>query len=363
MDPLGFSSATETTLVLSQANAAAGTAGIDWQYATRRDFEFCVAPIFQVPPDGLVGVGGFNRAQTYWVRAREYFADGSRAAWTEPRGFSTLPGADNYPNYPIQIAPAQIVIPMRPSQWFGTSFPGYPVANLGRPSPMAAMRQRVNAGLFGFQIETDGSDVDTVALLETNFPEGATVRVIAGSTLAKATGQTAPDFVGPFQNFRASENLPGRRGYHSLIRLAAPIRHRFIGLQIGGALPPADIAHITHAVFGKARVIKNYGDMTDQPFDLSTMERMRDGTPDGVAGFRGRRVDFELAAMTEAQHEAGFADLAQRVGLSEPVFIMPNSKAGAYLHDRLLYGNLTANRQTNSNARFTRSLSIESVIN
>jgi hypothetical protein len=363
MDPLGFSSATQTSLVLIQQNAAGGTVGIDWQYATRRDFEFCVAPIVQVPVDTFVGVEGFNRAQTYWIRAREYFADGSRNPWTEPRAFTTLPGADNFPNYPIQISPALIVIPMRPSQWLGNAPAGYPVANLGRPSPMAALRQVPNGGLFGFQIETDGSEVDTVALLETNFPEGAQVRVIAGDTLAKATGQVAPDYVGPFQNFRASENLPGRRGYHCLIRMAVPIRHRFMGLQIGGTLPPVGIAHITHAVFGKARVIKNYGDMTDQPFDLSTMDRMRDGTPDAVAGFRGRRVDFELAAMTEAQHEAGFADLAQRVGLSEPVFIIPNSRPGAYLHDRLLFGNLTANRQTNSNARFTRSLSIESVIN
>jgi len=116
-------------------------------------------------------------------------------------------------------------------------------------------------------------------------------------------------------------------------------------------------------VFGQARVIKNYADMTDQVLDLGSFDRLRDGTPDAVQGIRMRKVDFSLAAMTETQHETAFADLGQLVGTNEPVLIVPNSKSGPYLHDRLLYGNLTTSRQTNANMRFERQLSCESIIN
>lgn len=354
-------SRTENTLVLGLTYAG-GTQSLQLQYATRFDYQFCIAPIVDFVAASTATMQYLNRAQTYWIRGREIIG-GVPGAWSEPKAFTTNEGTPNLPNYQIQISPAQIVIPIRPSAWSGyASVPGYPPSNLGLASPMAAWRAQVAVGAI-CAIETDGSLIDTIALLETNLPEGAAVRVIGGPTMAHALGSVTPEYYGPFQNFRASENLPGRRGYHALIRSAVPLTHRFLGVQIAGDYPPGGLVHVTHAVFGKMRQIRNYADMTDQPFDLSTSDRMRDGTPDMVPGFRGRRVDFELAGMTESQHEAAFADLALRVGTTDPVLIMPNSKPGAYFHDRMLYGNLTANRQTNSNARFTRSLSIESVIN
>jgi hypothetical protein len=360
---LSFQARTETALTLG-LTAAAGTGSIEIQYGSRDDFQFCIAPIIGIgAPAASFQLAALNRAQTYWIRGREVNGD-VRGDWNAAKAFTTAPGVPNLPDYAIQIAPAWLVVPRKPSRWYGAyTVAGYSVENLGRPSPAAAWRSVFTDNQILFYVETDGGGIDTVALLDTNLPEGAQMRLIAGPTLASMTGGSAPAFTSEFKNFRASENVPGRRGYHGIIRLAAPIEHRFVGVQIIGAMPPAGLVHVTHAVFGRARVLKNYGDMTDQPFDMSTSERMRDGSPDAVAGFRGRKVDFEIAAMTEAQHEAAFADVAQRVGTSEPVLILPNSKAGAYLHDRLLFGNLTANRQTNSNARFTRALSIDSIIN
>jgi hypothetical protein len=358
---LSQAAAADTTLTLNMTYA--GSPGsIDIQYATRRTFEYCAAPIISVAAAAQVALTGLNKAGTYWIRGREVSSAGDRSDWGSPRAFTTT-GAGSYPVIQIQVAPAQIIIPARPSRWYAGSAPvaGYSVDNMGRPTPAAAHRMGYQNGAAYFYVETDGSPIDTIALLETNLPEGARVRIIAADTAAAVV--SGGSYASASQSFRVSAGISQRRGYHGIIRLPSPITNRFILIEISGETATGGVVHITHAVFGRARVATNYSDMTDTSFDLGTFNRSRDGSPDAVSGFRGRRVDFELPLMVESKHEALFADLAQRVGTTDPIFVIPNSKEGAYLHDRLLYGNLTTNRGTNSNARFTRSLSVESIIN
>lgn len=354
---IGLSARGENYLTFSLGYAGApGT--LDLQYGTRRDFQHCIAPVLTIGAAGAATLTGFNRGQTYWMRGRVPGGD-----WSAARAFATLPGPSNFPAYGIQIQPAQIILPVAIGRWYasaGTQF-GYPASNLGRAGPTTAWRAGAQGGAVSFWMESDGSPIDTIALLDTNLPEGARIAVIAADTLDAVTG--GGQYATAAQAFRASPNLAGRRGYHGVVRLPAPVAYRFWRVEISGEMPPLGLVHATHAVFGQARTIKNYSDLSEQPFDLGTFERTRDGNPDAVAGFRGKRVDFELALMTESQHEAAFSDLTQRIGATDPVFIIPNSREGAYRHDRLLYGNLTTNRVTNSNARFTRSLGVESIIN
>ena len=351
----------DTTMTLNMTYAG-GAGSIDIQYATRRDFQFCIAPVISAAAAAQVALSGLNKAQTYWIRGREVSSGGDRSDWSQPRAFTTT-GAGSFPLYQIQVQAAQFVLPARPSRWYAGSAPiaGYPVENMGRPTPAAAHRFGYANGTAYFFVETDGSPIDTIALLETNLPEGARMRVIGADTAGAVV--SGGSYASASQSFRVSAGIAGRRGYHGIIRLPAPITARFLLIEISGENATGGIIHITHAVFGRARIANNYSDMTDDSFDLGTFSRMRDGTPDAVAGFRGRKVNFELPLMLESKHEALFADVAQRVGMTDPIFIIPNSKDGAYLHDRLLFGNLTTNRGTNSNARFTRSFAIESIIN
>src|SRR3546814_7011854 len=60
--------------------------------------------------------------------------------------------------------------------------------------------------------------IDTIALLQSNIPEDATVLIRVGTTSA-----TADANYGPYP-FRASANVPGRPGYHGLFRLPAAVR-------------------------------------------------------------------------------------------------------------------------------------------
>src|SRR3546814_14079108 len=89
-------------------------------------------------------------------------------------------------------------------------------------------------------------------------------------------------------------------------------------------------------------------DKNEVGVDLGSLERLRSGNPNRIRGYRMRRVDFDLAALTEAQYETQYGDLHWRVGGTDPVLIVPNSKSGAFLQDRILYGAITAGRPVNS---------------
>src|SRR3546814_6682697 len=63
--------------------------------------------------------------------------------------------------------------------------------------------------------------IDTIALLQSNIPEDATVLIRVGTTSA-----TADANYGPYP-FRASANVPGRPGYHGLFRLPAAVSKEY----------------------------------------------------------------------------------------------------------------------------------------
>jgi hypothetical protein len=352
-----------TDMTFNQSAIAAGAVAVEWQYATRADFQYCIAPLVRVGTGTTLTFLGLNRSQTYYFRAREVMSDNTVKSWSPIKGATTLAGTDTVYTPGVQIQPAIIVVPQRPSLWGGEGIvAGYPVENLGVPSPIAAARLVPAADPYFFYIETNGQPIDTIALLDTNFPENTTIRFAGGNTPQKAAG-VSPDTITAFAPFRATPNLRGRRGYHSITRLTTPLTDRYVGVLIYGDRPPGQLAHITHAVFGQARVLKNYSDRSDQVVDLGSFERQRDGSPDAVSGFRMKKVDFTISAMTETQRETQLGDLGMAIGTSEPALIIPNTKAGPYLHDRMLYGNITSRRGTDANMRFEETFSVESIIN
>src|SRR3546814_17065308 len=74
-----------------------------------------------------------------------------------------------------------------------------------------------------------------------------------------------------------------------------------------------NLLHLEHAVFGKNRVTKNMADDKNEVgVDLGSLERLRSGNPNRIRGYRMRRVDFALAALTEATYEKQYGILEQR---------------------------------------------------
>src|SRR3546814_13124889 len=80
--------------------------------------------------------------------------------------------------------------------------------------------------------------IDTIALLQSNIPEDATVLIRVGTTSA-----TADANYGPYP-FRASATVPGRPGYHGLFRLPAAVSKEYWRVDIK-ATPPGHHQHGT----------------------------------------------------------------------------------------------------------------------
>lgn len=333
---------------------ASGT--IILQYGARPDFKMCVAPTSSISRTATSAtVNGLNPGSTYYFRAQAT-EDG---VWSNTIAMRTAPGpARNVAPSAVMIDPALIVIPEPVlSLSAGNEIAGFPVDNLIYDGPVAWRSQSVS-GIHSFTAETGATPIDTIALLSSNASPAAQVTINAGDTLA-ADAVT----YGPF-DFRASPNLPGRPGYHGLFQLPAAQTYRYWEILIDDASLLNDVFHLEHAVLGKRRVTKNHAvGKTETGWDLGTFERSRDGNPIRTLGARGRTVDFDLSVLSEAQYEVEYGDLNQRVGSTEPVLVLPNSKQNAFLHDRILYGPIRGGSIVNpASPYYTRSFTIDSVI-
>ena len=357
MPTLTPGAATANALAFSVAGLAAdGT--LDVQYAIRPDFQLCVAPLVTGVTRGNFQLTGLNPNTSYFVRARSVRADGSVEDWSDIVSNRTAAGPmrDTSPNA-VMIEPAILVVPAAVLGWTANAtVSGFPVENLGYDGPVG-WASKPAGDTHIFTAELGNAPVDTIALLASNAPPAATVTVKAGTTTAGL------DFTHGPVPFRASSALPGRPGYHALIRLPSVQSRRYWRVEI-----TADVFsnhfHLEHAVFGQNRSTKNHSiDKSETLVDLGTFDRTRGGNPIRNLGARLRRVDFDISMLTEEQFELNYADLDWRVGSSEPVLCVPNSKDNAFLHDRILYGPIRGGKNVNpASPRYTRGFSIESVI-
>jgi hypothetical protein len=337
------------------------------QVSARPDFQFCVCPVFTVPGPGAAfyQLSGLNAGSTYFARVRNRDAANRVYDWSPTYSFRTPPGgARATAPAPVMIEPVLFVKPehLMASREFGTGVAGYPMSNLFRDSPVAARFGYYDAarGVFLLEFETAGQPIDTIALLNTNLPEVAKIDVLGGNGPVNVSADVIWSLAA--QPARASANLPQRMGYHTLIRFPEPRAARFIRLGVTDAFLSGGILHIEHAIMGLNRASKNHAvEKTESPAPMTTIERRRSGAMDRVRGRPMRKVDIELQMLSEAQYETIYGDLWQHE--NEAVLVVPNSKAGAFLHDRMLYGDLTGGRIVNpTSPRYNRSFTINSII-
>ena len=231
---------------------------------------------------------------------------------------------------------------------------------LFRSGPVA-YKSYVSSGSHAIEAVMAPDPVDTIALLMSNLPENATVNIKAGATQANVRSGSPAFTTGPL-SFRASANLPGRPGYHGLFRFAQQ-RLPYWRIEITAADLTGGILHLEHALFGWNRSTKNHSvSRSEAGTDGGKLERLRSGVPDRVRGYRGRSASFDIAMLTEAQDWTNYQDLSYRVGSTDPVFVVPNTRPGAFFHDGFLYGSLTMKNARPSSLRTTRTFSIESIL-
>jgi hypothetical protein len=341
----------------------AGDGTIDLQISPRVDFQFCVCPIYSIARGGAYTAPGLNQRSTLYARARNRLANGTVDDWSPVIGFRTADATARVTAPGLVLMDLATIVKPEPILAFVDSnaetLPGYPLENLAIDAPVA-WRGVKGGGVHSFVFQTGGSPVDTFALLRANAPEATTVTISGGATMAAALSGS-PTFTTGALPFRASANLERRAGYHGIFRLDAPQSFPWWRVTIAAALP-GDMIHLEHLVVGLNRVTKNHSvDKSETPTTQTTVDRRRSGVVDRVFGIPMRKVDFELSMLTEQQYETNYGDLVYHE--NEAMLVIPNSKAGAFLHDRILYGDMQGSRISNPfSPRFTRGFTINSII-
>jgi hypothetical protein len=357
---------TATAIAIFVSNLYDGAASapqtVDIQVSPRPDFQFCVCPIYTISPDAAATLTSLNQSADYYMRARRRYSDGSvDRDWTATVGARTKDGMPQaVAPQKIMIEPTLMVLPspiLNFADTLNVTVPGYPMQNLARDSPVAWRGIHPTTFICAFNVPTP---IDTIAVLNTNLGESATMQIRAGNTVVQATG-ASPLFQTETMPFRASANLPGRNGYHGLYRLGAQRTYPWWSITIVAA-PIAGMIHVEHLIAGVAMVSKNHSnDKNETAAPLTTVSRSRAGVADRVFGRPMRKVDFDLSFVSEAQYETIYGRLWQQQ--NNPVLVVPNAKEGGFLHDRILYGDLAQARIVNpSSPRFSMSLSINSII-
>lgn len=358
---LGGVSATEISLTVASGMPSAGT--IEVQYSQDPDFAFSVSPLItDIGRSSPIYLPGMNQSATYYLRARG--RNGSAVEeWSNVLGVRTsLSAAPNTSSGSVVIQPAMVVVPNPVLQWIGLSeVAGFPAYNLGYDAPVA-FKSKINSGPHVIEAIMGPDPVDTVALLMSNLPEASSVVIKAGATQANVRG-ASPTYQSASLPFRASANLPGRPGYHGVFSLGTRILQPYWRIEITCPTLPNYTMHLEHAIFGWNRVTKNHSvDRSEQVTDLGRLERKRSGVPDRTRGLRSRSASFDISMLTEAQDWSNYADLGYKVGATDPVLVVPNSKAGAFFHDRILYGAIQMKMSNPASPRYTRSFTIASIL-
>jgi hypothetical protein len=345
MVTLAVSSVTSTGATLTTSGASGS---VEVQLSGREDFQFCPSPIY--PATSGWNVSGLNQDADYFARSR------SGGAWSNVVAFHTGAGGSRDLSVPAITVDAAVILRPNPVVGWtpGNEVAGYPARNVSRDSPVAWMS---DGGSHSLVLEHSGAPWDTIAVLATNVSEAGTLAIGGGGDASAANGSTL--YTGAF---RASANVPGNMmGYHALVQLGAARTDRFTSIRIGGTIPGGRL-YVEHVAIGLNRKTRNFAlESTETPIHLGSKERTRSGNADLIRGRKMRRAEFDIAFVTDTQSET----LLQEVSfwLDDTVLVVPNSKAGPFLHGRILYGDLKGGRRSKpTNLHATHTFAVESLL-
>lgn len=293
----------------------------------------------------------------YYFRARK--TNGGVGSWSATlMGATLVPTQAQVPYTGFSIEPAILVVP-EPLVLQGSG--GIAAGSLGtdlfNDDPMATVKFTSTVGSY-LEIRTPGRSLDVISVLGAQANENVTWRVRAANSLANVTA--APLVDTGLVSFRINPGIGRRAHYHAYRRLAAPVTHEWWRIDFAGFTQSFFARHV---VMGLARASVNLSrGAGHNANDMGQMQRTVFGSPDRVRGWRGRRVEFPLSWLREAEYEAKWRDLDHLVGTTDPVLALPNPKLNAYLNDRIAYGHISqARSEMMRGDRYLRQLEIDSL--
>lgn len=355
MTALTFVARTAASLTIGVA-AGAGETAFELEFNRADDFASDDSLFKTGLAAGNAAVAGLPADTPFFVRGRSTNGP-APGAWSASLLVATLPPAAVGDYFGFSIEPSFLIVPEAIDQIdCAQAEAGAPAYNLLGDDPAATLRsQGANVTIYA---HTAGRLADGVSLLGTMLGEAATWRVRAADTVANTAA--APGLDSGVVPFRASPNLGMRPSYHSFFRAPAPVALPWWRIDV---VNPGPTFIARNLVIGLVRSSVNFSrGAGHEPYDMGTVQRTLYGTPDRVRGWRGRTVDFQLSWLNEADFEAKWADLDRLVGTTDVVWILPNSKASPYRHDRIGLGVIEQTRAENvRSSKFLRTISVKSI--
>lgn len=180
--------------------------------------------------------------------------------------------------------------------------------------------------------------IDFCSLMAANAQPGTTIRLRLGATQAEVDGtspydSTALTFISP-----AMTRHDGL--YHSHLEMASVVNARWWRIDIAGHTGDFEAQSL---VIGK-QVISSRMYNPDFEYgveDLGSIEATRWGVLDDTPGLVLRTVSFTLSWQTEAEFEASFRPMMERLGKRGMVYCCFQPEASTYRQARTYFGVLT----------------------
>lgn len=242
---------------------------------------------------------------------------------------------------------------------------GFPPFNLLRDDPQSTWQviPSVGAALHTtLTFQTSGEPIDTVAILGTLASDDMIWSISSAPTVGGfgGAGSTASGDL----PFRCSPSIGRRQYYHALYSLPAPTTNRFWSITITSSPLVHSVSFIARQlVLGLARQSTNPSQGASESIsDTGTFSRGRFGTPDRVAGWRGRAVSFEMSWLRETEYQAKWAPVLTLVGKTKSVLALANGKRNVWTNDRLAFGPITDMQGENmKSSRHSVGIAIDSL--
>lgn len=337
----------------------AGGGETAWEIETNRSEDFNADESYFIPvaAAGNIAINDLVPDTPYYFRTRK--TNGGNGAWSATFMAATgAPAAAPVPAYTgFSIIPALLVVPEPIVDLVGTNVAaGSDVNNLNNDDPMNVFKVAGASSAITFR--TTGRAIDTFALLGSLANESVTWRLRGAATATNVTA--APTTDTGVVSFRVSNGLGRRRHYHAFRRLAAPVTSEYWRIDLAG-ITANFIAR--HLVVGFARSSVNVSrGAGHEANDMGSFGRTMFGSPDRVRGWRGRKVEFPLSWVSEAEYEAKWRDLQTLVGSTEPVLALQNPKSSIYLNERIAYGTIQSDRgEMMRGEKYAKTLDINSL--
>lgn len=350
---------TQTSLSLNTGGAAAGENVFEIEINRSEDFVSDESIFLENLPIGSVTINNLPSGTTYFLRHRSTNLS-QPGAWSNVVNMSTLPATPDGPYEGSSIGPSVVVIPeytkiqsFNQSAIVAGSDPS--ALLMTDPNSVLAIRGDVDPAII---IETSGQPYDCVALLGCFCGPQFRVRYsfsnnIAGLNNASLQFET---------ELHPSSSLGRKRSYHGVYFLNTPVNFQYIRINIiSGTAPPQ--ALMRNFIIGLQKKTQNYvRGSSEDGTDLGSIDRNILGSEFTVSGWRGRQASFGLEWLDETEYYSKWNDLDQRVGQTKPILAIPNSAPNQYIHDRILFGELTASTGEHTRARkYARNFEINSI--